>query len=179
MSRVIMFSRKIPKYHINACDPTYFVEQIWNGFNLKALGEEFIALKEDDLVDLNKHLPYHLVDQFKKSLRPRLNYNSKKYHTVRSGFRWKAGDKFSPRVWAGDPYKSKQIIIAEDILITNVYDLRITSKWEFILNNKILNNDDLHVVAKNDGLTMLDFLYWFQKAPFIGQVICWNNTINY
>lgn len=46
-----------------------------------------------------------------------------KEHTIRKGKRWKVGDKFSPRIWSGKPYKSKQIILAPDTEIKQVFDI--------------------------------------------------------
>lgn len=37
MARVITFSRKFPSYHPKAGQPTHFVEQILNSFDLKML----------------------------------------------------------------------------------------------------------------------------------------------
>ncbi len=83
MSWVLTFSRTYPVYHPKKGSPTYFVEKIYRGI-------QFLGLKPP----LNVDLDY----DFRKSLIPISEYPPK-YHTVRSGNRWKPGDKFSPRVW--------------------------------------------------------------------------------
>lgn len=35
--------------------------------------------------------------------------SDQKHHTIRAGNRFKTGDYFSPRVWSGSPYNSKQL----------------------------------------------------------------------
>lgn len=112
-----------------------------------------------------------------------------KHHTIRQGRRWKEGMKFSPRVWSGKPYNSKQIIIAPDIEIVKTWDVKIEcvgpdimvllpteSKSQF----QMLSSGE---VAKNDGLMLPDFRDWFNNngkpSEFEGQIICWNKNVNY
>ena len=110
-----------------------------------------------------------------------------KFHTLRAGSRWKVGDKFSPRVWSGKPYKSKQIIIAPDIEIKKIWNVEI-----FIASNQlhigIRQDEKTHQllsfgeVAWNDGLSFEDMKDWFAVKPnkaFIGQIICWKEGVNY
>ncbi len=193
MARVITFSRYFPAYHPKAGKPTYFVEQIYNSFNVEALGQEFIAPFDDEIRQLNRHLPYAIVDEFMKSLRSRVDFMDKKYHTARSGHRWKVGDKFSPRVWSGKPYNSKQIILAPDIEVKSVFDLQL----QYISRPFVTYKNDRGfeesypegtriLMAKNDGFTDdKDFDCWLLGGKpmcnevFEGQIICWNETINY
>lgn len=167
MSRVITFSRVFPSYHPRAGERTLFVEKIVAGFvhiNLPGCGTELIKSLRDEGVLKIMDLPYQ-------------NY---KYHTIRSGHRWKVGDKFSPRVWSGKPYRSKQITIAPDIEVKKVWDfgMRIRGFKEFYSNDVDLTFSSIEAVAKNDGLYKVDFLNWFNK-PFVGQIICWNDSITY
>lgn len=179
MSKVLTFSRTFPAYHPKAGQQTYFVEQIWNGLN---------NLKMP--VPKVKELP----SDFMWSILPLSNYGCK-YHTIRSGNRWKVGDKFSPRVWSGKPYRSKQIIIAPDIEVKKVWEFEI-KKTNFNgeiyithsfpelgmdkLKERIINPALIKVIAENDGLSFIDFMQWFQfPKPFSGQIICWNENINY
>lgn len=110
-----------------------------------------------------------------------------KHHTIRRGYRWKVGDKFSPRVWSGKPYQSKQIIIAPDIEIKKIWDVEI-----FMLEGRLhagipeANNIHrllpLNQIAKNDGLTFEDMRDWFnvkEGKHFHGQILCWNENIEY
>lgn len=115
-----------------------------------------------------------------------------KYHTIRAGKRFKVGDKFSPRVWGTDinpksgrsgPYQSKQIIIAPDIEIKNVWSVEVkrsilNNQFNFLINGKRIFGSKLDIVARNDGLSLQDFDAWFEK-PGKFQIICWDAKINY
>ena len=167
MSRVITFSRTYPSYHLRKGQPTYFVEKIWDSLGLplhqptilaNGLNEEYLNFQR-------------LGDDF---IWP-------KHHTVRAGHRWKAGDWFSPRVWSGKPYNSKQIIIAPDIQIKKTYDFELQGGKAFIHDFMELNNIGLSTISKNDGLLLNDFVGWFNdfSKSFSGQIIIWNENINY
>lgn len=158
MSKVMTFSRTYPSYHPRKGEPTYFPEKI-----LTSIGNEnFLSVNH--------------------------GYEPK-HHTIRAGHRWKVGDKFSPRVWSGVPYKSKQIIIAPDIEVKKVWEIRIDllDQYECVylvdkLGYPIIVEEA--TLAKNDGLTEQDFYDWFdtprnRKEVFSGQIICWNENINY
>lgn len=181
MSKVIMFSRVFPAYHpLAGCD-TYFVEKLWNSFNVFALKEEFIAPFDDDVNELNENLPFETINKFKGSLLNRVKFTEKKFHTIRAGQRFKVGDKFSPRVWSGKPYRSKQIIIAPDIEVKKTFDFHIR-KNDYFINHSPVNYNQLKFVAANDGLEIDDFECWFNVKKgevFAGQIICWNENINY
>ena len=183
MSKVLTFSRVFPAYHSRAGQPTHFVEKIYNSFNVSAFGETFIYPTED-LKALNESLFYttDILNVFEKSLANRVSdVIAPKYHTIRAGNRWKVGDMFSPRVWSGKPYNSRQIIIAPDIQVKKVWDigLRIRGDFkEFYANDCDLTHTSIANVAANDGLGINDLFDWFNK-PFSGQIICWNDKINY
>ena len=106
MSRVITFSRVFPAYHPKKGQPTYFVEKV-----LQSLKVQAYALPTNVVPIISHEILLH-------------NY-SPKHHTIRSGNRWKVGNKFSPRVWSGKPYNSKQIIIAPDIEIKKIWDVKV------------------------------------------------------
>ena len=125
-----------------------------------------------------------------------------KKHTIRAGHRWKAGDMFSPRQWSGKPYRSRQIKLFSDMEVKKVYDVRIVPKpkkervdgmlfvplvyikrrygasmlsdttWELVPSNTT------ELIAKNDGLSIKDFIHWFDK-DFEGQIISWSNDVEY
>ena len=167
MSRVITFSRKFPSYHPEKGNETYFVEQLYNSLYEKS-GDWSDAIDPD-----GKNTSYVIP----------LNHSiaDKKHHTIRAGRRWKVGDKFSPRVWSGKPYKSKQIIIAPDIEIKKVWDFNLLGGNCFTSWKDYLQDKDLKEIAKNDGLSLIDFMEWFAdfSKNFEGQIICWNENINY
>lgn len=106
-----------------------------------------------------------------------------KVHTIRAGSRWKVGDKFSPRIWSGKPYRTPQLTIAPDIEIKKIWDVEIAIGLGGIRINGDWNFTDfyplLEKLSKNDGLTISDFKSWFNTPSFIGQIICWNENINY
>jgi len=165
MSRFISFSRTFSSYHPRKGEGTYFVEKIWNGLNCLDLP-----------VPSNKDLP----SDFLWDILPLSNFKPK-FHTVRGGNRWKVGDKFSPRVWSGKPYNSKQIIIAPDIEIKKIWNigLRIRGDFkEFYCNDCDLTGTSIARIAENDWLSVNDFLNWFDKS-FEGQIICWNENVIY
>ena len=183
MARAITFSRYFPAHHPKKGQPTLFVEKIWKSFAVRALNEIFYQPMVEDINDLNAHLSdYVLLSDFRKSLLA--NYGGSnniepKKHTIRKGKRWKVGDKFSPRVWSGKPYASKQIIIAKDMTLQRVLDIEI-DKLGFIYINgdyysQIMQCDHL---ALNDGLEKEDFASWFDgnTLPFSGQILIWDDT---
>ncbi len=168
MSKVITFSTTFPSYHPRKGEPTYFVEKLWSGWADMGMVMDNVDFKD---------LPFDF-DKY---------YQGKpKWHTIRAGHRWRVGDKFSPRVWSGKPYNSKQIIIAPDTEIVKVWDFRMFWADEIMISlNKVTASDyDHRKIAENDGLDIMDFYYWFRTdkirtTPFDGQIICWNNEINY
>jgi len=158
MSKVIIFSQKFPAYHPRKGELTNFVEKFWSSvhadFNFKT------PLKALGLVNLDATF-------------------DPKSHTIRAGKRWKVGDAFSPRIWSGKPYRSKQITIALDTIIKKVWDFEIRDN-EFFVDGKQLGSLQNVDLAINDGLHSRDFLSWFQfPKPFVGQIICWDKNVYY
>lgn len=186
MSRVITFSRFFPSYHPKAGQPTYFVEKIARSI----FDDRVFSYKQIDKV-----ASFGGYDITKLNLRP-VEIFDPKHHTIRAGHRWKAGDWFSPRVWSGKPYNSKQIIIAPDIQVKKVWNFEIKElpsknlyALQFYINGKLIGEDVREFVGKlatNDGLPEIDLIDWFtlphefkKKMGFTGQIICWNENINY
>jgi hypothetical protein len=171
MSKVITFSRVFPGYHPRAGEQTYFVEKIWKSFYNKGTG---LPLDFHSYVDayIETGLIEHSSFESHVTLYDRIN---PKHHTIRAGHRFKAGDWFSPRVWSGTPYRSKQIQFAPDIQVKKTWDFyRDSYQWDAPAA--------IEIMAKNDGLSIVDFIDWFQLAKgnqFVGQIICWNESINY
>lgn len=160
MSKVITFSRQFPSYHPRKGEPTYFVEKV---------------LKSLDSIGIHPfEIPCEMsLDQYATCL--------PKHHTIRAGNRWKVGDWFSPRVWSGKPYNSKQIQFAPDIQVKKVWSFSIALDGLYIDQARYLILTGLiKDVGANDGLDLDDFLDWFQyPKPFEGQIICWNENIEY
>lgn len=166
MSKVITFSRTFPKGHTKAGQPTYFVEKICNSL-LMAL----LPIYTDDT-------PKEFLQSLSKK------YFLPKHHTIRSGKRWRKGDKFSPRVWSDKPYASKQIVIAPDIEIKRVVDIKIKESGVILMDGnwfadiRFFDNNPTPLIelANNDGLTVDEMLSWFNNLPFSGQILIWNDT---
>lgn len=178
MSRVITFSRSFPAYHPKKGTPTFFPEKLFNSLH-RSSGIIFTNLYSISNLNPGKEKE---TAGFWETVQ--MNYDSLgfKGHTIRAGNTWKVGEKFSPRVWSGIPYKSKQITIAPDIEIKKI--------WRFKMNNgmcmielegkwSILLSEDIKAVAMQDGLSFIDFYEWFRNPDFTGQIICWDDSINY
>lgn len=186
MSRVITFSRHFPKSHPRSGEPTYFVEKIWCSDFVEINGVKFYVDYTEFLRNVNSNVPFEVLYEFAKSISNK--QFDPKYHTIRSGHRFKVGDKFSPRVWSGKHYASKQIIIAPDIEVKKVWNIYIDENGVIDINGKYLHESDdcffdfdaCNKLAKNDGLDFADFASWFPLGKiFSGQIICWNENINY
>ncbi|MBC7486071.1 MAG: hypothetical protein H7282_04910 [Cytophagaceae bacterium] len=189
MSKVITFSRHFPKGHPRQGEPTYFVEKYWNSFNVQALGEEFVYPFEEELYKLNKDRlglwPLQDVTFDPPIISSMRESFGAKLHTIRAGNRFKEGEMFSPRVWSGKPYNSKQIVIGPDTKVVKTYEISIVCTGdkgfavldgqEFPLNNESMN---AALLASNDGLTVGDLVAWFSK-PMKGQIICWSDEVEY
>jgi hypothetical protein len=184
MARVITFSTKFPSYHVKKGEPTYFVEQFWNSFNVQALDQTFLMDYSDEIkFELNKKIPYAVICNFFASLNQSKREDlGSKNHTIRKGFRWKKGDYFSPRIWSGKPYNSKQITLAPETEIVNVWNIEIHQTSEVLINGKFycsFGSEKWDELCRNDGLSSDDMRRWFCKLPFYGQIICWNKTVDY
>ncbi len=77
------------------------------------------------------------------------------------------------------------ITIAPDIEIKKIWNFGVR-KGEFYLNAICYSGEHEHhhelleKIAINDGLSKQDLIDWFDfKKEFHGQVLCWNDTINY
>ena len=166
MAKVITFSKTFPAYHPKAGHSTYFVEKFIKSFD----NEEYEPSKNfiTKTTALGIQAWYNLTP---------------KYHTIRSGKRWKKGEYFSPRIWSDKPYRSPMIKIAPDTLITNVWDFEIKDGL-ILINNQVYayssSTELLDALALNDGLSQIHLLEWF-KYPndFKGQIICWNENVKY
>jgi len=100
--------------------------------------------------------------------------SGEKKHTIRNGSRWKVGMLFSPRIWTGRPYASKQKSIIEGVgMVEEVYGFEVNKGIPYI-NGNPLSVYQATIVCKNDGLEWYDFVQWIlNKDGFDGQIICW------
>jgi len=172
MSKVITFSRVFPAYHPKAGQSTYFVEKFLKANNVNWFKDYYFPM----LCQNNPKLKASDCSDFIRSFNDGIR--EKKVHTIRNGNRWKVGDKFSPRVWSGNPYQSKQIVFAPDTEIKQIFDFEIANN-EIYINGQSSSFENLDV-AINDGLDYKDLLAWFKfPKPFKGQIICWSDAVSY
>jgi hypothetical protein len=181
--KVITFSRTFPKTHPRAGEPTLFVEKMLIGLLEagKISIEKCCELARE--AGFPEDHPMYYIDTI------RWYECTAKFHTIRAGNRWKVGELFSPRVWSGKPYVSKQIEFAPPIKIEKIWDISIKivngEDVTVKLNNRSILLQDLMPIALNDGLELNDFVAWFNLHPkkkeqtFTGQIICWNPDLNY
>lgn len=178
MSRVITFSRTFPSYHPKAGQPTLFIEKVWKSLNVTQHLSKFLPYIEA----YNSLLP----DEDEDTL---MDFDdlTPKHHTVRAGHRWKDGDWFKPVVWGNDinpksgrsgPYHSKQIQFAPEIQVKKVWNIERDDYGIFMIEGKDMHGAELDRLAMNDGLSTDDLWKWI-KWPMSGQIICWNESIEY
>lgn len=147
--RVMTFSTKFPSYHPRKGKPTCFVEKIWLGLHQLDIDfmdsdgwkNDSVGRDYNDIIWISKNLP--------------------KWHTIRKGHRWKAGDWFQPVIWDNDinpksgrsrPYHSKQIKFAPPIEAKNVWDFKIDDFGNLYINDlNVLGTHKIHQLAQNDG----------------------------
>jgi hypothetical protein len=193
MSKVLTFSRVFPSYHPRKGEPTYFVEAM-----LTQLGIDYT--KHDYFIWLVENNP-DIDEWFLNEFYERLSHDiDPKSHTIRAHKKpLKVGEWINPKCWAGRPYnKTKegywQIKFAPDIEVKKVWDFEvfidIKSGYDCVrLNGVLLHEFDgneffmgghlkLRTIAKNDGLEFEAFGNWFNKT-MKGQIICWNENIEY
>lgn len=175
---VITFSRYFPKGHPKAGQETFFVEKMW----LSLIYQGLISMSK--AVELSRQTGISNLDMYNI----RKVEHAPKFHTIRAGNRWKVGDYYSPRVWSGKPYASKQIEFAPPIRIEKIWEFGI-SKSDYFINDstgiKTISYNLLKEIALNDGLELDDFESWFAIHPkkketmFTGQILCHNSNIEY
>lgn len=167
-----MCSRYFPKGHPKAGESTRFVEKILNCFRENFQLPDSFKPRIDNYATLLKG------EDYLKAVAIR----DLKHHTIRTGSRYKPGDMVSLRVWAGRPYRSKQIEFAQ-VEVKKVWSIEINEFW--FINDLILEHDQVIDLASNDGLAYDDFINWFKIHPkkqgevFCGQIICWSSEIEY
>lgn len=181
--RVITFSRTFFVKHPRKGEETFFVEKIWKGLKTgnHRDGEYTILSKHQRLMkDGHWQLPHLWRDKMCDD-----SFHAK-HHTIRAGNRWKVGDFFSPRIWSGKPYASKQIQFAPPIEIKKIWHISFDNFSVPAINGVHLfdeynsQNWDFNLLARNDGLSPSDMIAWFKPyKETVGQILCWNEKIKY
>lgn len=158
MKRTMPISTRFQSTHPRAGEPTYFMEKIKTSIGVLDAADGY----------------------------------EPKHHTIRAGKRWNVGDMIDFFIWSGLPYRSKWIRPLPLIEVKKVFDIDIDENGIIAVNGKYLIEDESNEeesaeyrLAINDGLEPSDFHHWLiapvYKAakPFDGQIICWNENINY
>lgn len=190
---VRMFSRKFPSYHPRKGEDTLFVEKILNSLNINWATREYFSA----LVSWNKDNlamgKYTVQDLYAFVASLAISETDEKPHTIRAGNRFTPGMKLSPRVWSGKPYNSPQIQFAPDMEVKKVWKFEIENyekivrisidDWPYCEewgNGCVVERERFIKLANNDGLSVEDFKAWFKwPKEFAGQIICWNENIEY
>src|SRR5690625_178209 len=106
MSKVITFAQRFMKGHPKYVQKTHFVKKILRQQNILICGDYWDLLKIlNDTNISNGKLSIEILRKFYEDLQKSDEPLFYKHHTIRAGHRWKVGDKFSPRVWSGKPYR--------------------------------------------------------------------------
>lgn len=184
MKRHVMFSRKFPAKHPRAGEPTHFMEKILNG-----LPDEVLHpwVKIADWKALHKLADAHNAHSIYEE-------EPDKHHTIRAGKSWKVGDILIPCMWELEGGRftkgNKKIQCAPELEVVKVWDIEIEyysisalrdcEAIKVVLDGTMMGYGQVHL-AENDGLGYKDFRNWFMmdKKSFSGQVICWNNEVEY
>lgn len=169
------FSQTYPSHHPQVGERTFFVEKVWNYlWQNHGLSFDF-----DDIVAVNPTIDRNILWAFWDERT--LQQEEVKNHTIRGGHHFKPGDILIPKIWIGRPYHSKQIQIAPPIQIKKTWRFEIKNVG-YYLDGRKLKLTQLKQVALNDGLEVDAFECWFnikKDQTFDGQIICWNENINY
>lgn len=178
MTKVRTLSRNFLKGHPREGEQTHFAEKFLCSLNVDFSDRKYfhklIELNADKLA-LGK-LTEEVITNFWLSLQPT---PFQKFHTIRNHHHFKTGDTISICCWSDKPYRSSQIRLWDDIEVKKTFAFEITKDGTYLLNNNPLIIGSLKTVAQNDGLEIDDFECWFPDKEFSGQIICWNETINY
>lgn len=177
--KYIMCSRVFPKGHPKEGQPTHFVEKILRDLSIPDYWSKF--------QEWNKDKPMDILHEFSRTFYYPVQGN--KHHTIRPGSRFKPGDMASLRVWSDKPYRSKQIEFAQ-VEVKKTWEIEIWLHDRISIGFPEIPGVQLRLlplceVAENDGLDCRDFEAWFRLHPkkagkvFKGQIICWDENINY
>jgi len=146
----LMFSRQFLKGHPRAGQATYFIVKICKCLSV---------------------LGYDIPDQ--------VGVLIEKHHTIRSGNRFKPGDRINFKIWSGMPRRSKKITFVKSVEIKKTWDIEFDENGVIAINGTYIKLSTYKDLAKNDGLSESDFYAWFNELPFKGQIICWDERISY
>lgn len=166
-------SRIFPEAHPRKGEQTFFIEKIWR--SLQVDGKPTVEM-EKYIVAYCQYLnaTKQLTDEYIKGTE---NINPKP-HTIRSANKVKVGDFIQFFCWSGKPYRSRWIRPLPPIEVKKVWDFEI--KYHGFYLNEEPCGLRMDIISANDGLNHKDLCDWFEyPKPFAGQIICWNENIDY
>jgi hypothetical protein len=111
-----------------------------------------------------------------------------KVHTIRGNYKYwerivknvNAGKGvLSVRQWSGKPYRSKQVEIKrfyelgiqKVTILNNACTVTINEFNEMGFNYRFLDDKKIKKIANNDGLSLEDFVYWFEGVMEDGAIL--------
>lgn len=97
--------------------------------------------------------------------------SGRKIHSIRSGTRWRKG--MSIHMATGVRTKSYHQFCIKVVQRTNYIVIRPQKKDVWVSGIR-LTNEEIELLAKNDGLTTAQFWAWFH-SDFSGQIIHWTD----
>lgn len=178
---LIPFSRYFPSKHPRSGEPTYFVEAVLTQLGIDYTSHDYFM----QLCQLNPDRSEIMLEEFQENLSENIVPKS---HTIRATEKWKPGMLFLPVVWSGAPYRTKQIRFAPGVEVKKTWSFQIINCIDrrfYLIEDNEFDEFKVGNVANNDGLSLEDFERWFLCHPkardngFKGQIICWNENIQY
>ena len=132
---------------------------------------------------LNKHPLKGKNTNFKKKI-----LEGTKVHTIRSNYKYwerivnnvNAGKGvLSVRQWSGKPYRSKQVEIKrfyelgiqKVTILNNASDITINDSLKGCRSYQFMSDKQIKKIANNDGLSLEDFVYWFEGVMEDGAIL--------
>jgi hypothetical protein len=156
--KLLSFSNLFPKYHPKSGAKTYFPEQILNNFNIQYMNDDFL----DTLIKINEKslvegkLTLSDLIQFKEQLIP---ISKTKIHTIRTSTKVDVNENFQPFIWSRKPYASPIIRFMPSMQLKEIQSVNyLYGQFRDELGEQI----DINELAANDGLSVDDFVSWFE-----------------
>lgn len=151
--------------------PTYFVEKIWERLQHEIKSEEDFNhwFGEVDSAGHYDALPFKV---------------NPKLHTIRSGNRWKVGDKIHMKIWTRRPYHSKTFQFAPVLEVRRVQDIEVWRSPNYMMSavlvdGRHLTMREIRQLATNDGFDSVEQFFTYFNKPFEGQIISWVEWVEY
>lgn len=182
--RIVTFSKVFPSTHPKKGEPTHFIEAILTQLGVDYTNHNYLL----DLIKWNPGVAEIFLNKFQQNLSENILAKS---HTIRDNkVPFEVGQFIDAQVWAGKPYNKTpegywKIKFAPNFEVKKIWEVEILGSIMIVdkqtkLDHIALNplNEKCKFLAKNDGLTAIELIQWFNK-DFSGQIISWNSEIYY